>query len=50
MEEKIKVLEGITYKEWQKIKIIIDNKFSDIMFKSTLHIDEDTFNELNAIN
>ena len=50
MEEKLKALEGMTYSEWQKLKMIIDNRFAEIKNESIFNATEDTFKELNAIN
>ncbi len=49
MEEKLKALEGITYREWQKIKLIIENKFEEIKYQSTLDVDKSTLEELKNI-
>lgn len=46
MEEKIKALEGITYSEWQKIKIVIDNKFSAMQRENTFNVDKSVFDNL----
>ena len=50
MEERIKALEGISYSEWQKLKLIIDNRFAEIKGESIFNATEDTFKELNEIN
>ena len=50
MEERIKALEGISYSEWQKLKMIIDNRFAEIKGESIFNVTEDTFKELNEIN
>ncbi len=50
IEERLKALEGISFSEWQKLKLIVDNRFSDITYKSILDIDKDTFDELKTIN
>lgn len=50
MTEWLNVLEGISYKEWEKLKMIIDDEFTNIKEKSTFHINEDTFNRINTIN
>lgn len=49
MEEKLKALEGITYKEWQVIKLVVDNKFAEIKNKNTLNVDENVLKELKTI-
>lgn len=49
MEEIIKSLEGITYSEWQKIKLVIDNKFEQIKYQSTLSVDKSTLKELSKL-
>ena len=33
IEERLNILEGITYSEWQKIKLVIDNRFAEIKLK-----------------
>lgn len=50
MEERIKALEGITYSEWQRLKMLIDNRFAEIKYESIFNATEDTFKELNEIN
>lgn len=49
IEERLKALEGITYKEWYSIKLVIDNRFSEIKNENTLSVDENVLKELNAI-
>lgn len=49
MEEKLKTLEGITYKEWQAVKLVVDNRFAKIKSENTLSVDENVLKELNAI-
>lgn len=49
MEEKLKALDGIKYKEWQAVKLVVDNKFSEIKNENTLSVDENVLKELNAI-
>ena len=49
IEDKLKNLEGITYSEWQKIKLVIDNRFAEIKLKSTFNINEDTLKQLKTI-
>lgn len=49
MEERIKALEGITYREWKKIKLVVDNRFSEIKDESIFDATENTFDELEAI-
>ena len=46
MEEKIKALEGITYKEWQILKNVIDNRFSEIKNQNTFTVSENTLENL----
>ncbi len=50
MEDKLKALNGITYRDWQHLKIVIDNKFSEIQSKSTLEIDKNALEELKIID
>lgn len=50
IEDKLKNLEGITYSEWQKIKLVIDNRFAEIKLKSTFNINEDTLKQLKTIS
>lgn len=49
LESRLLLLDGITYKEWKTIKIIIDNKFEDQKNKSTLNVDENAIEELKII-
>ena len=50
MEKIIHELEGITYREWQKIKLVVDNRFSEIEEKSTFSATEDTLEHLKIIS
>ena len=50
IEERLNILEGITYSEWQKIKLVIDNRFAEIKLKSTFNINEDTLKQLKTIS
>ncbi len=50
MEEKLRALEGITYREWQKLKLVIDNKFAEIKYDNILDVSKDTVEELKNIN
>ncbi len=49
MEEKIKALEGITYKEWQILKNVIDNRFSEIKNQNTFTVSENTLENLKIL-
>ncbi len=48
MEEMLKDLEGITYKEWQILKNVIDNRFSEIKYQSKFNINENTLESLKV--
>lgn len=50
IEKRLNSLEGITYSEWQKIKLVVDNRFAEIKLKSTLNINEDTLKQLEIIS
>lgn len=49
LQEVLKTLEGITFEEWKKIKCVIDNRFSEIMYESTLDITKSTLDELKTL-
>lgn len=49
MEERLKNLEGISFSEWQKLKLVIDNRFEEIKYQSTLDINKNALEELKAI-
>ena len=49
MEEKIKALDGITYREWQKIKLVVDNRFAEIKNQNIFTVTEHTLENLKAI-
>ena len=49
MEEYLKKLDGITYKEWRKIKIVVDNGFAEIKEKNTLTVSENVLENLRVI-
>jgi hypothetical protein len=49
MEERLKNLEGITYSEWQKLRLVIDNRFEEIKYQSTLDVTKSTLDELKAL-
>lgn len=50
MEERIKALEGITYREWQRVKSVIDERFSEIKDENIFNATEDTFEHLKRIS
>lgn len=50
MEERLKNLEGITYREWQKIKLVVDNTFAEIKDQNTLTINKNVLENLKAIS
>ena len=50
MEEKIKALEGMTYDEWQKIKLVVDNKFSALQRENTFKADKSVFDNIKIFN
>lgn len=49
MEEKLKALEGITFCEWQTIKIAIDDKFIEENKKNTFKCDESVINLVKTL-
>lgn len=49
MEERLKALEGMTEKEWEKMKTIVDTTFYEIRQKNTFNITEGTLNHMNII-
>ncbi len=49
MEERLKALNGITFTEWKRLKIIVDNRFEEIKQESVFNTDKNTFKELKAI-
>lgn len=50
MEERIKVLEGITFREWQRLKSVIDTRFSEIKDENIFNATEDAFEHLKRIS
>lgn len=50
MEERLKALEGITYKDWNQLKLIVDTKFEKEREKSTFTATEDTFEHFKIIS
>ena len=50
MEEKIKALDGITYREWQKIKLVVDNRFAEIKNQNIFTATENTLENLKVIS
>lgn len=49
MEKRIEALDGITYDEWKKIKLIIDNKFYEISKKNTFSVSKDVLEEIKTL-
>ena len=45
----LKSLEGITYKEWQTIKLVVDNRFAEIKNQNIFTVTENTLENLKAI-
>ena len=48
-EMALLLLDGIKYKEWKRIKMIIDNKFEEQKYESTLNVDENAIKEIKVI-
>ena len=49
MEERLKSLEGITYREWKKIKLVVDDAFAEIKDQNTLTVNKSVLENLKAI-
>lgn len=49
MEEKLKCLEGISFREWQNLKLVVENRFSEIKYQSTLDVTKSTLDELKLL-
>ncbi len=49
IEDKLKNLEGITYSEWQKIKLVIDNRFAEIKKQNIFTVSENTLENLKIL-
>lgn len=49
IESRLKALEGIKQEEWNKLKIVVDNRFYDIKNENRLIISQDTLDELKDI-
>lgn len=49
LQQLLKLLEGITYKEWQTIKNVVDNRFVEIKKQNIFTVTENTLDNLKAI-
>lgn len=49
MEERIKALDGITYDEWKKLKVIIDNNFYEASKKNTFIASKDVLDGIKLL-
>lgn len=50
VEEKLKALEGITFREWQKVKSVVDNAFAEIKDQNTLTVNKNVLEHLKVIS
>lgn len=48
-EEVIKILNGINYSQWKKIKMVVDNRFEEIKNESIFSGSEDTFENVEEL-
>lgn len=49
LQEVLKTLEGITYKEWKILKDVIDNRFVEIKNQNTFTVSENTLENLKIL-
>lgn len=49
LQEVLKTLEGITYKEWEILKDVIDNRFVEIKKQNTFTVSENTLENLKIL-
>ena len=49
LQEVLKTLEGITYKEWKILKDVIDNRFVEIKNQNTFNVSENTLENLKIL-
>lgn len=49
LQEVLKALEGITYKEWKTLKDVVDNRFAEIKNQNTFTVSENTLESLKIL-
>lgn len=49
LQEVLKALEGITYKEWKILKDVVDNRFAEIKNQNIFTVSENTLESLKIL-